>query len=831
MAPRRTVAPCRLRRHPRRVAWPVFLATLLLGPGATPPGFSPASGDRLSVVIAEVLYDPRPGDTAFVELLNVGAKPVDLTAMVLRVDTLDLPLPRLDAPLGPGDRAVVRFDGRGGVEASTIHASPGYSLKREAGALALLGNDDSPLDRVAWGAAAGAILPFEGGIAQPRFEAGSSIGRPPATSRGAEWVIYPPGLVTPGTANPLLPVAQLLPLDGAILEESTVELAWYPAPGAARYQVQLGNDSGFAKPLFERAVIGPFVSTEPLSLGVYWWRVQAIPAEGSPAPWSRPNRLEVAAPEPPSPPSGFGLGGWTEPDAAAPVGRRLNVPYLTQHKDTRMLVLESIIQTGPHAWDADHGVPSRIDPADTKNCAAANVAMVNRYFGGDLSQDRIGYEVLSHYISRYVGAIQASPLAFALTDPRFSNHVRERAPGPEKDLIYGSGLEALRVFAAFTYALGAPPEFVGAYQNKNDIWTDITTEIDAGRPLVGANPTHAFVITGYELRGSRRIFFVNDPARGRYSVDLDAASLAPVDWSMFKFPIRPRIARQEPEVSMDTDGDGVVDFDETQRFRTSPTNPDSDGDGVKDKQDIESGVFEKEFGRGYAFNNNEIGRDYDGDRLPTEIDPDSDQGGCRDGDEDVNGSGVRDHSESSNFSDGDDVCEQLDGSVTYAIHAVNPTSNSIVKEFRDRGTIQVRLKPDPSAGPEAYIDNGSTFSYRGYARIEVGGGCIIWGRETASGGGQFIGAGNEIGGGRGNDGTMSLGAIASVQGQATSGGCGLPGGSGPAERIMSFPDCQGTLGQMTGGRKAYRFDCTTKPNLGPGWTVTTFVARGWVRVM
>ncbi len=59
----------------------------------------------------------------------------------------------------------------------------------------------------------------------------------------------------------------------------------------------------------------------------------------------------------------------------------------------------------------------------------------------------------------------------------------------------------------------------------------------------------------------------------------------------------------------------------------------------------------------------------------------------------------------------------------------------------------------------------------------------------------------------------------------------LPVGAGPAERTMNFPDCQGTLGQMVGGRKAYRLDCTTKPNMGPGWTVTTWAARGWVRVM
>jgi len=795
------------------------------------------SADTLKVLLTEVLFDPRPRDTAFVELLNAGSTPVNLSAMVLRVDTLDLPLPRLQEPLAPGSRAVIRFDGRGGIEGNVIHTSPGYALNREGGAITLLRNDDSRLDRVAWGTAPGGVAPFGGGITSGRSEPGSAIGRGPgATLAAAEWVTYPPALVTPGSANPLLPVAELLPLDGAIVEEETVELVWYPVAGAARYRVQLGSDSALAQPVFDRTVTEPVSTTERLPVGGYWWRVQAIPGEGRPAPWSRPNRLEVAAPTPASTPSGVGIGGWSEVDGAMGVNRpvMLPVPYLTQHKDTRMLVLESPAQRGPHAWDTDHQFPSRIDPADTKNCAAANVAMVNRFFGGDLSQDRIGYEVLSRYITRYIGAIQASPLAFALTDPRFAAGARERAPGPEWDLIYKVGLETLRVIAAFTYALGAMPEFVGAYPTKQAFWDDVTAEIDAGRPVVGANTNHAFVIRGYELRGGRRIIFVNDPARGRYSVDIDAASIQAADLSAFKFPNHPRIARQEPEVTKDSDGDGVVDFDETQRFFTNPMNPDSDNDGVKDKQDIESGVFEREFGRGYAFNHNEIGRDYDRDRIATELDPDSDNGGCRDGDEDTNGTGVRENPETSNFSDGDDICDGLDGSLSYGISMTNSTTASIIKEVHDHGVIQVRLKQDLTLGPNHFVDDGSTFTYQGYARIEVELGpppCILWGRETSRASRPFAGlADAEIGGTRGDDGTLVVGALASVPATSTAGGCSLPGGTTVGERTLSLPDCIGQLRKPQKGRAVYDFNCTTRPNPGMGWVVTQFYTRGWVKV-
>jgi hypothetical protein len=50
----------------------------------------------------------------------------------------------------------------------------------------------------------------------------------------------------------------------------------------------------------------------------------------------------------------------------------------------------------------------------------------------------------------------------------------------------------------------------------------------------------------------------------------------------------PAARAQEPQVSKDSDGDGLVDFDENERFRTAPNNKDSDKDGVPDKEDIES---------------------------------------------------------------------------------------------------------------------------------------------------------------------------------------------------------------------------------------------------
>src|SRR5437879_2456294 len=84
--------------------------------------------DTMHVVLAEVLFAPNPGDTSFIELLNAGTAPVKLESMVLKIDTLVLPLPRLAAPLAPGARALVRFDGRPGEEGNLVHASTSHGL-------------------------------------------------------------------------------------------------------------------------------------------------------------------------------------------------------------------------------------------------------------------------------------------------------------------------------------------------------------------------------------------------------------------------------------------------------------------------------------------------------------------------------------------------------------------------------------------------------------------------------------------------------------------------------------------------------------------------------
>ena len=859
------MTPKRLRAHG------VVLLGLIAGlpkpaVDATPRSPSAAiavqAPDTLSLLLTEVRFDPSPGDTAFVELLNAGTKPVDLLRFVLRVGGSDLPLPRLIDSLAPGARLVVRFDGSGRTERRVVHAAANYKIAADSGSIELLRDDRLRLDRVAWGTSPDAVSLGDGGFVHSTLERGSSIGRPPgANARGAitDWVVYPRAQVTPGQPNPLPAVDQLLPLDGVVIDEPTVNLAWYPVPGAARYRVQVAGDSTFARVALDQTVTLPEVPAARLALGAYVWRVQAIDARGNGAAWSDFSVLELAAPaEAPASPKPA-RGGPN--DAATEVEEQstrviLPVPYLTQHKDTKMLLLEEQQEKGAHAWDVDHRSPSRVDPADTKNCALANTAMVNHFFGGDLSQDRIGYEILSRNVTKYVGPVSSTratsyapgaPTTFTLGEAfggQLGTILKEVQSGPERDLNYGQGLDIPHTVAAMAYAMGAPPEVVLDYGTKDQFWSDLTSELKGGRPMVGANGHHAFVIRGYELRGRRRLIFINDPANGQQTIDIDAARLPASQLTTFKFLSTPKIARQEPEVTRDGDGDGVVDFDELERFKTNPMNQDTDADGVHDKQDIRAGVFEVEFDLGYAWNPgpNSPGRDFDEDGLPTELDADSDwpvggnsrgvSDGCLDGDEDKNGDGIHDASETFNFNPSDDKCARLRGVITYSYAMDNPTSQSIVKTTDETVVVQVKLKPDPNGSSGQYIDDGSTFSARATAHLEIDTGdpaCTIWANEWFSASGAFDQPNDQLAGTRG-DSTLVVGAMADRRSQTFASVCTVGSGPGQSEGTVNLGECEGKLSQTQGGQQTYVFDCTTKPTPGLGWNVSRYFIKGYVRV-
>jgi hypothetical protein len=387
------------------------------------------------------------------------------------------------------------------------------------------------------------------------------------------------------------------------------------------------------------------------------------------------------------------------------VCKELDVPVLDHVKDTRMLTLEAWRENPIGSWDTP-------DDGPYPYCARAGVQMVHEYYrrragGRRLSQDRIGYEVYKdlrsgpEYDLPVVGIIDADtsrhslPLALGTggdfhpkpyaSAPGQTGYSDRRACMDYQTAQAMKGCEAagwaprsaecIRYLIEHEDDFPCPPEIAYAWGYTS--LAEIRAEIDAGRPVIATNPGHLFLWVGYAQVGEDEYLIYQD-AGGRQPVLMgeggpDRAANAFVQNvdSFWTGLAAVALGGDEEEIASDGDGDGLVDFDETRRFGTNASDRDSDDDGVDDKQEIRYSVWDSD--RGYHRRVQPLpstasslaveqaagaadlsGRDPDGDGKAMELDPDSDAGGCDDGEENANGDGRRDRGETSNFERTDD---------------------------------------------------------------------------------------------------------------------------------------------------------------------------------
>lgn len=814
-------------------------------PGSSTP---PSPDDVLpskGTIIAEVLFAPERGSYPYIELLNAGKAAVEIGTMSLRIGPHELPLGFIVEPLVPGARLLVVFDGGGKVERNVLHAPKDLTVPDESGFVELRNYRDDLIDRVAWGVDAGAVQTV-GDAPGVGLARGSTIGRPTGANRPmlfTEWVVYEPADATPGAPNPApaVLVTDLSPMSGSVFKDPAVMLSWVPLPGVSQYRVQIAADRSFGSPTFDRVIDDTRVDVR-LDPGRHFWRVQSVGVAGRPAAYSVPASLWIGAvPRAPERPR-FTGGGPAASPVLASLARRttditglgpqaseqgnLNVPLIHQRKDSRMLQLENREPTGPHAWNAAHSTRSAAsDPADTWNCALANVAMVNHTFGGDLSQDRIGYEMLSRNVTKYQQLFTSGPNA--AVNPIAAQLLREHTPGPEWDLSYGNGISGIQIIAALAYALDGIPRFRrgSEFKTADSLWAFIKEEIDAGRPVITGRGSHTVTIRAYLAGSGLRFLFVNDPVQWGVSIPVEILfddaenQMWRVNNDFWLMPLDVQLGdgvKHEPNFSTDADKDRVTDFDEVERFLTDPRNPDSDGDGVRDFEDIASSVFEVKHGHGYAYTHavGGPGRDYDHDQLPPERDVDSDGGGCNDGVEDRDKDGMYEAGETSNFDDTDEGCTGVDGVIRYTIIATSEflgdNGGTAIKAYSSETVrITVRLKSDPD-NPGTFVDDGSTFlaSSSGNEVFLPGTGCPMFARVSLNGSGPFTQYGASIGGGWAGRGrpadALTIGANGETSGFGHTISC-LGVGRGPLGGSFAMPECDGMLDGTGPGR--YLFDC------------------------
>ena len=308
------------------------------------------------------------------------------------------------------------------------------------------------------------------------------------------------------------------------------------------------------------------------------------------------------------------------------------VPKL-QRKDTKMLCLQGCSLSGSDPWDSEH---ETTEEHSSGFCAITTIAMINHYKNGTMKQDRLCYYV--------------------------SGELYDDG-SPENDLRHGQGIGVSITTSTFSWALnGASID----HQTGKPSLEQIVQWLNSGRPIMIGYGIHVTLIDGVD----GEYLHVIDPATGSESrIHYD-------DLGIYNVWIPPSDATGrlcEESVDIDSDNDGVVDFDEANRFFTDPYNSDSDFDGVPDKAEIISYTFLSDG----SFDSEDIRKpDSDNDGLRAELDYDSDDGGTPDGLEDLNHNGKLDPGETDPFKATDDPYQMPAASFSFTPE--NPSANEPV---------------------------------------------------------------------------------------------------------------------------------------------------------
>lgn len=446
--------------------------------------------------------------------------------------------------------------------------------------------------------------------------------------------------------------------------EETV-LAWIPVSGAETYELIVIKTTD--KSLVYQGITDKTSMTVHLDEGEYQWIVN--PHAGNAAdeaylgytPWD-PTFYGVLFP-----PEFFCFFNVQTLDGTETKTIRLDVEPLAARKDSYMLDLkwgEHIIESD---WDKPHNSSGYVDQYgnrrfrdfnhmhyDTEEswrCWAVATAMINHYYGGSLTQDEIKYHAKENSYSNRV--LYALP------------HDENGGGNPYSVLPWALNIDDNQL----NYHVGFPTD------------SDVINALNNRTPLVVWENSHIMVIDAitYSVKNNEYVYrYVNIDNDGtvewrRPKMNANNLSFAvPADPRNFGKTAKNSVLYDDlngnhiMELSeiKDKDKDGILDFDEDNRFDSKADNPDSDGDGIPDKIEIMSYAIREPYPDILGVTN-EFYADIDQDGMRAENDSNSDGDDKDDGEEDINHNGLRDPRETDVFVKDDD--EQIESTNRYNI--------------------------------------------------------------------------------------------------------------------------------------------------------------------
>jgi hypothetical protein len=651
-----------------------------------------ASNVRLiGLDLNEIMIQPAVNGFEWVELKNTFWNPIDVSGYRLsNEEGMSYIFPNLP-PLPPDTFVVVIFDGAGNSadetdvsdKRITLHSPPGMVnvLNDQAGVLSLYErgsrvfmplmmnnledgrNDDAPLpwrgagvpprairDFVAWGTAPTDVpgskadrailegfwqkdmfvpLDFEGTTAAMT---GKTIGRYPGrylyNFTDSDWIVYGTVEVTQGAENKQPTPFMLTPSNGdTFVKNQKPKFMWTPLDLVENYQLQVDDDPNFSSPAISATVnfntATPF-SFEPASnmnYGRYYARVRALFFNKTQSAFS-PSVVFTLA-------NTVNVSTQFNRTASEEVQIALPISMSSPGKDTKMLDLHNL-RNSQGKWDAPHTKPENAKDAILYTNFNL-IQAVAKYYGGNLSQDRIAYEFCKNYgipeldlcpikaTDRILSWNNAENfrllLQWALNETELTRLPLRKETADEIKLAIDKKVPVI-------FALTKKDSAIRSLQSIVVVDFDTLATVTG---ISGTSPNNPQIFDaflgisfGYDIYVliPKSAPLANKPARSDEDINGNGIS----------------------DLNDDSDGDGVSDFDERNRFK-SPlggldlSNPDSDGDLVPDKTEI------------FAYTKDKTFADIDGDGKRNEVDPDSDQywdDRSRDGCEDANRNGFFD---------------------------------------------------------------------------------------------------------------------------------------------------------------------------------------------
>lgn len=592
-------------------------------------------------IITEISPFGTTEERPWIELYNPSSKEVDASRLTLVInDDFSYSLPKQLTKIPPRSFIVLQLDGKERQNIYTfkrniliLHSPPALkeAMRSKIGQIAVYESTEGKnvlVDFVSWGAPGSSksltkerdqiwkkrqfVIPqpsfgdFDAAIA--RKMTNYAIGRYWGSYGRdvSDWVVYSEAERTAGAANRVPRVSLFTLSDNATVRSEDIAIGWTSGAYVKSFKFQIATDSLFQQ-VIEEVVLtsGLYKPQSVLPEGIYYYRVKVIDRENREGEWSKTNRLiskKMRAIR------GDGSDGASEKLLTA-------MQYRRQRKDSPLLCLDGCASdldasTVKH-WDNIHpdAVPiSGVDHGDM-NCFRASTSMMVSFYGKSLCQDRIAYFTEEE-------------------NPGVGNGIPEGDLAHEVGMSYASA-DGGEETVALEWALDATTTFMDA----NPTFAQIQAWIDANQPIMTRKPYHLRTMNGYRIDdASTQWVHIMDPWSGeRWETYTTWISTAQGTWVG---PVSAPTARNdETTIWTDSDGDGVMDFDEQIRFMTGRFDKDSDNDGVEDKNDIREYVFNA--ADAYSKRN----ADFDLDGVRKENDPDNDGDTFNDGCEDKNFNG------------------------------------------------------------------------------------------------------------------------------------------------------------------------------------------------